>query len=110
MTSMKLIFLAMLTLIVSQSFASGGGGGILNYTQEDQLKNQLNTSNNKEIIYNIGQKDGLIQFAYGKLVDKKWQIQKIEMLEVDLINDTSVMTALQDSKDLKSWAEIRSKN
>lgn len=55
----------------------------------------------------MNEQERSIQFAYGKLVDNQWQVQKIEMPEVDLMADASVMKALQDSKDLKSWAEIQ---
>jgi len=61
----------------------------------------------KEIIFNIGQKNGVVKFAYGQLVDQQWQVQKLEMAVSDLVSDPSVIKALQDSKSLNSWAEIK---
>lgn len=79
---------------------SGGGGAVLDST------NGGGPIATKEIIFNMGQKDGFIKFAYGQLIENKWQIEKLEMPETDLMADASVMKALQDSKDLKSWVNI----
>lgn len=91
--------ITVLSLISLNSFAGGsGGGGVLMNAMRAQ---------NREIIYNMGQKDGTVKFAYGQLVDKQWQVQKLEMAVSDLEGDTSVIKALQDSKSLNSWAEIK---
>lgn len=82
--------------------ASGNGGGTM------LTGNGAGTmSNGSEIVYYMGEQEGLVQFAYGQLVENKWQVQKLEMAEADLLADSSVMNALQYSKDLKSWAEIK---
>ncbi|MFP5519674.1 MAG: hypothetical protein ACLGGX_07200 [Bdellovibrionia bacterium] len=112
---MKYILSIAITLVSFSSFAGGGGGGGVmakvmavkaNIDDTVLMPSGLNMKT-PEIIFNMGQKDGLVKFAYGQLVDKKWQVQKIEMPEADLMVDASVMKALQDSKDLKSWAEIK---
>lgn len=114
MISMKYIVLTALTFTSLSSFASGGGGGVLAAVMASKMKiddtgliNAGNLAKSQEIIFNMGQKDGLVKFAYGQLVDKKWQVQKLEMLEAELLADSSVMKALQDSKSLNSWAEIK---
>lgn len=115
MIAMKYILSIALTLVSVSSFAGGGGGGGVmakvmavkaNIDDTGLMPTGLNVKS-PEIIFNMGQKNGLVKFAYGQLVDKKWQVQKIEMPEADLMVDASVMKALQDSKDLKSWAEIK---
>lgn len=79
---------------------SGGGGAVLNST------NDGGPIGTKEIIFNMGQKDGLVKFAYGQLVDRKWQVQKIEMPETELEIDPAVINALRNSKLKNSWSEI----
>lgn len=81
------------------SFAGGSGGGGV-------LMNRI-AGDAPEIVYHMGQQDGLVQFAYGQLVDNQWKIQKIEMNAADLKVDTAVMNALRDSKSLNSWVKIK---
>lgn len=115
MTSMKYVLSIFITLVSFTSFAGGGGGGgvmakvmaVKAGIDDTGLMNPGMTLKTPEIIYNIDQKNGLVKFAYGQLVDKKWQIQKIEMPESELAVDAAVMKALQDSKSSKSWAEIK---
>lgn len=61
----------------------------------------------REIIFNMGQEDGSIKFAYGQLLNRSWRIQKLEMTEAEIAIDPALMRALQDSKSLNSWTEIR---
>lgn len=72
--------------------AGTGGGGVLG---------------RPEIVYNIGKKDGIVKFGYGQLVDQKWQVQNIEMPETELFKDEAVVKALEASKTLSDWAEIK---
>jgi len=109
---MKTLISLILTVSSSLAFAGGsGGGGVMMDTMRVK-HDMLNTNGGgvlspKEIVFHMGQNNGLVKFAYGQLVDKKWQVQKIEISEADLKVDACVMKALQDSKDLKSWAEIK---
>lgn len=80
---------------------SGGGGGVLTST------NGGGPLTSKEIIFHIGQKDGLVEFAYGKLVDKQWQVQKIELPTVDIQGDLQVLKALEISEVSKAWTELK---
>lgn len=95
---MKAIIL-IITLFLSQlSQAGTGGGGVMMRTF---------ALNNPQIVYHMGQQDGLVRFAYGQLVDKKWQIQKVQMPEAELLNNVSVINALETSKNLNDWVNLK---
>lgn len=80
---------------------SGGGGAVLDST------NGGGPVAAKEIIFNMGQKDGLIRFAYARFEKGQWISQEVEFFESDLISDVSLMRSLQESKVLNSWSEIK---
>lgn len=95
---MKAIILITTIFISQLSLAGTGGGGVMMRTV---------SAKQPQIVYNIAQQDGLVRFAYGQLVDKKWQIQNIEMPESELVADLTVVKALQDSKTLNAWTELK---
>ncbi|MBY0555408.1 hypothetical protein K2P97_12820 [bacterium] len=102
------------TLISLSTFASGGGGGVLARVIATQPGGTKDTglitsgfTKTPEIVFNLGQNNGTVKFAYGQLVNKKWQIESIEMTVAELSQDSAVVRALQDSRDLKTWAEIK---
>lgn len=95
---MKAIILITAIFLSQFSLAGTGGGGVMMRTM---------SAKQPQIVYNIGKQDGLVRFAYGQLVDQKWQIQNVEMPETDLMNDLSVVKALENSSTLKTWAEIK---
>lgn len=112
--------LIVLTLTVAFSFAfaggSGGGGVVMSPTARtvqklDDVRGNMLLPNRpslpKEIIYNIGKQDGVVKFAYGQLIDQKWQVQKIEMSETNLMNDVTVIKALEDSKSVNDWVDLK---
>jgi hypothetical protein len=101
-------YLIILSLIIpSVSFAGGHGGGVMMTVGPAKQIDSLGAPQPKEIVFHLGQHDGLIKFAYGHLVNNDWQVQKLEIPEADLLDDSSVMKAIQNSKSLKDWAEIR---
>lgn len=95
---MKAIILITSLFLSQLALAGTGGGGVMMRTM---------SSKQPQIVYNIGKQDGLVKFAYGQLVDQKWQIQNIEMPEAELTNDVSIIKALQDSSISKSWTQIK---
>jgi len=95
---MKAIILIITVFLSQLSLAGTGGGGVMMRTFSMQ---------NPQIVYHMGQQDGLVRFAYGQLIDQKWQIQKIQIPEAELMTNLTVVNALQDSKALESWVEIK---
>lgn len=114
MTSMKYILSITFTLISVSSFAGGGGGGgVLARVMALQPGGTEDTglitsefTKTPEIVFNLGQNNGSVKFAYGQLVNKKWQIENLEMTEADLMTEVSIMTALEDSKINGEWIAI----
>lgn len=80
---------------------SGGGGAVLYST------NGGGPIATKEIIFNMGQKDGFVKFAYGQLIENKWQIEKIELPTQEILGDEEVIQALKQSKAVQNWAPIK---
>jgi hypothetical protein len=95
---MKTIILITTVFLSQLSLAGTGGGGVMMKTM---------SSKQPQIVYNIGKQDGLVHFAYGQLVDKQWQIQKLEIPEADLMANIAVVKALQDSESQNDWIELK---
>nr|BFD66640.1 hypothetical protein HAGR004_16620 [Bdellovibrio sp. HAGR004] len=55
----------------------------------------------------MGQKDGLVKFAYGHLEGNQWQVQKVQISELDLIPNANVVEALKQSLQDNNWAQIK---
>lgn len=118
----QLALTTIMTLVSSLALAAGGTGGggwkpgpmAMTNKQSLDLSSFVGaTSGNggggdrpREIVYNIGSSNGLIKFAYGKLINNRWDIQKIELPENDLLTDSSLFNALDDSKSSRYWVEI----
>lgn len=102
---MKTIILITTVLLSQLCLAGTGGGGVM--AVASMSRNNLSGKLPTEIVYNIGNKDGITKFAYGQLVNNEWQVQKVEMAEADLLKDMSVVKALQDSKAINGWVGIR---
>ena len=108
------LILTFSVLVSEFAFAGGtGGGGVM---MRESITNPANLLENataggvfksKEIIFNMGQKNGVVKFAYGKLVNSNWQIQNIQISDSELAFDLKVVEALNQSLKMKNWAEIR---
>lgn len=96
---MKAIILITTIFLSQLSLAGTGGGGVM-------MKTMMSTKQ-PQIVYNMGQQNGLVRFAYGQLVSQKWEIQNFEMPESELMTDLTIVKALQDSKSLNDWAELK---
>jgi len=85
-------------LFTLSSFAGGsGGGGVL----------MSASVRNPEIIFNMGQENGLMKFAYGQLQGNQWQIQKIQIPVNELTLAPEELSALEGSKITKDWAFVK---
>ena len=118
MNSLRIFISLIATSISLSTFAGGsGGGGVMMrvpqslpdsaFNQKVNFSNKLNLNQKSEIILHLGQADGLVKFAYGKITNGQWQIKDLELPLNDLESDASVMKALTDSIDTQTWAEIK---
>lgn len=109
---LKLYTIILGTFISLSAIASTHGGGVMMTNGNVTLGNgggtmKPRTGQSPEIVFNQGKQNGIVKFAYGKLVDSEWQIQNVEIPEAELFPDASILKALQDSKDISDWAEIK---
>ena len=87
------------TLISITSFAGNGSGTMQSLSMNMQAK--------PEIVYHMGEQDGVVRFAYGALVGNQWQIQKISGRLDYLIKKADLITSLQKSKDTHQWVQVK---
>lgn len=111
---LKLTTLIFTTLFASISFASTHGGGVLmkNFSMRPNVDLLGGTGGggvmkSPEIVFHMGQKDGLIKFAYGQLDGNQWQIRKIQIPVEELMHDSSASLAIQKSKSMHKWIPIQ---
>lgn len=110
---MKTIILITTVFLSQLSLAGTGGGGVMAATGKTMQDGssvgamKLRPSLNPEIVLNIGNQNGIVRIAHGQFVDNKWQIQQLEIPEVELTTDATVIKALQDSNELKNWVQIK---
>jgi hypothetical protein len=97
-----------LSLIISSvSLAGGHGGGVMMISGPAKQINSIKTAQPKEIVFHMGQQDGLIKFAYGQFIDKKWDIKEVTISTSELSVDESAAAALIKSKNLNQWVELK---
>ncbi len=88
------------TLIVSQfSFAGTGGGGVM---MMSSIKDSAS-----EIVYHMGEQDGVVRFAYGQLVQGQWQVQNAQVSTEELASSPEYSNALKQSQILKNWTAVK---
>jgi len=93
---MKKLIITVSILLSQWSFAGTGGGGVMMISPEKM----------PQIVYHMGEQDGVVSFAYGKLVNGNWNVQKVEMPEADLLKYNSVTEALEASKIISEWVQV----
>lgn len=109
---LKLTTLIFSTLFASISFASTHGGGVLmkNFSMRPNIDLLGGTGGgvmkSPEIVFHMGQKDGLVKFAYGHLEGNQWQVQKIQIPALDLNLNETLVEALKQSQQSNGWAQI----
>ena len=90
---MKSLFIMLVFLGASTfAFANGtGGGGVFNAITP-------------EIVYHMSEQGGIVEFAYGQLVDGKWQVQHVELLKQNVT--AKVTASLLQSQQAKQWVNL----
>ncbi len=118
----QLALTTIMTLVSSLALAAGGTGGggwrpgpmTMTNRQNLDLSSFVGAASGNggsgdrptEIVFNMGQKNGFVKFAYGQFVDKKWQIEKLEMSSNDLGQHPELEKALINSKTDKVWIPL----
>ncbi|MBV2168813.1 MAG: hypothetical protein KUL82_08910 [Bdellovibrio sp.] len=92
--------LIILTVLAPFFAHAGGGGGLRPGMQNMMMKNP-------EYVYNLGELNGVVQFAYGQYQGTKWNVEKLSLPVSDLQLDPSALSALRSSKELKTWIEVK---
>lgn len=98
MRNIIVILILASTPIIATAGVGGGGVG---------PRPEMLTGLTPEIVFNLGDKDGLARFAHGQLINNQWQIQKMEIPKAELLNQQDVVKALLESLRDNQWAEIK---
>ena len=111
---MKSLVTLLITVFASAAFAGGsGGGGVMmnNFMVRPDRAFEPGGGDGlrpgSEIVFHMGQENGLIKFAYAQNIGSKWQTQRIALPTATLKSDPAVMIALEESSKLKQWAKIK---
>ncbi|MBS1972661.1 MAG: hypothetical protein JSU04_20300 [Bdellovibrionales bacterium] len=91
--------LAILTVLVPFFVHAGGGGGLRPGMESGMVR--------PEIVYHLGESNGVTSFAFGQLDNNEWKIQNITLPTSEIELDYNTKQALQVSKKLKNWAEVK---
>ncbi len=111
---MKTILTVIMMLTSSICFAGGsGGGGVMASAMMSTngggvfiQGNGSGTMEGTEIVYHMGEKDGVVKFAYARLVNNKWEVQRLAVPNSELINDQDAYLAISQSKKSIKWTKI----
>jgi hypothetical protein len=90
-------FSCLILLLGSLAFAGGSGGTM----------HPFEINNNTQIVYSMGEQNGLVKFSSAQLVDGQWQVQTHALPASDVAQDEAVSTALKASQSLNQWAQIK---
>lgn len=114
---MKSLITLLITVFASVSFAGGSGGGGVVMTPFALKTNHLLTDGiggghvrprpTPEILLHLGQKDGVLKFAYGQLKNNQWQIQTLEAPVNQLFLAPEEASALHLSAITNDWIYIK---
>lgn len=69
-----------------------GGGGVLGRPQ---------------IVYNMGQKDGLVKYAHGQLQNGEWVVTEFVDSVNSVIENSEFVKALTESQMKQDWVELK---
>lgn len=100
------IFITLLILFISNLTFAGGSVGTMKTAQE-QLQNGILKTNKKELIFNMGTKEGIQKFAHAKLVQGQWEVSE-HLAPIGAIQvDYNFSQTLLESKVIQDWAELK---
>ena len=103
-------FITCLILVISNSaFAGGGSVGTMKTAKEALLNNGQGNMKvgQPNIIYSMGQKDGLVRYALGQLVQGQWEIQEMTLPIQSVSENFEFVKSLTESQEKNDWAELK---
>lgn len=112
---MKNIMTTLLALLTSLTANAGNGGGTMNLLSMDMTDRsfQLDTgmqaapaARQPAIVYYLGEQNGYVRFAYGRLVNGQWQTRKVQLSISELGRHQDVVRALRSSRIDNGWTRI----
>lgn len=74
-----------------EDLAKGNGGGTLR----------------PQIIFNMGQKDGLVKYAHGTLQNGEWFVTEYVDTVEAVVENSEFVKALADSQNNNDWVELK---
>jgi len=102
-------FITLLILITSNFALAGGSVGTMKTAKEALFNNGQGNMKigQQNIIYNMGQKDGLVRYAHGQLLQGQWKVQEV-ILPVHVVTENSeFLNALIESELMSDWVELK---
>ncbi len=94
-------------LLVSSVAFAGGSVGTMGSASKMYGQSISDNSRPPEIVYHMGEQDGIVRFAYGSLVNNQWQVQKISGRLDYLTKKTDLITSLHESKNTHQWVQVK---
>lgn len=78
--------------IESVRLGGTGGGGVLERPQ---------------IVFNMGQRDGLVKYAHGRLENGKWVVNEFVDSVDSIVENSEFVKALSESQMKQDWVEVK---
>lgn len=100
----NLVAISILALFPFVATAGVGGGGV-----GPRPGMGMFSGPNSEIVFHMGQEDGLVKFAYAELIQDQWQTQTFQMDSKTLLAQPDLFQAIEASKTRGDWVQINSK-
>lgn len=85
----------------------GGSVGTIKSLEDLAKGNGGGTLSRPQIIFNMGQKDGLVRYAHGQLQNGEWAISEIVDSVDSVIQNSEFVKALTESQVKQDWVELK---
>lgn len=95
-------FTLIILTVLAPFFAHAGGGGGLRPGMQTMMMQK-----SPEFIFALGEKNGLVEFVRGQYHGQTWMVENVSLPVDELQLDPSTSYALDSSKILNSWIELK---
>lgn len=102
--------LIILTVLAPLLGHAGGGGGLRPGMQTMMFNSDISnskTTHSLEIVYDMGNTNGVQKMIYGRLLENKWSFQNLQIPLNELNLTKEEINALETSRTTRNWAYIR---